>query len=158
MIERLTTLDLAQMERLLVESQREGFRFLARLRDEWSSGANRFDKPGEALFGLFDGRELVGIGGVNRLDGLTGRIRRFYILPSHRRQGLGGCLLRHILNYAANHFRYVVLRTDTESGDCFYRACGFTRIRDSRDPTHRMQLAGAGPDRRCDVDRRTMNP
>jgi len=143
MIERLTAFDPVQMERLLAESRREGFRFLARLRDEWASGTNRFDRAGEAFFGVFADGKLVGVGGITRLDDFTGRLRRFYILPSYRRRGCGRHLLRYILGHAAGHFRCVVLRTETDGGDRFYRAAGFTRIRDSHDATHRIQLQQA---------------
>ena len=145
MIVRLTRLDPVQMEPLLEASQREGFRFLARLWDEWARGTNRFEQPGEGLFGLVASGELVGVGGINRQNRSTGRLRRFYILPLHRRRGWGSRLLRHILSYAAGHFRWIVLRTDKASADRFYRACGFRRIRDSRDATHRRELARAEP-------------
>ena len=143
MIARLTAFDPVQMAPLVAESRREGFRFLARLRDEWASGTNRFDRAGEVFFGLFADGELIGVGGINRLDEFTGRLRRFYILPSYRRRGCGRHLLRYILSHAASHFRWVVLRTETDGGDRFYRACGFRRIRDSHDPTHRIQLRQA---------------
>ena len=146
MIARLTALDVAQIEPIVCESQREGFGFLVRLRDEWMSGANRFSKSGEALFGVFVSGNLVGVGGINRQDDRTGRLRRFYILPAHRRRGYGRRLLHHILKHAAKHFRSVVLHTTTESGDCFYRACGFMGIPDSSDPTHRVELPEAEPD------------
>jgi len=152
MITTLTTLDMVQMEPLVCESRREGFRFLVRLCDEWLSEANRFSERGEGLFGLFDSGELIGVGGITRQDDCTGRLRRFYILPSHRRQGFGRRLLHHILRHAATHFRSVVLRTNTETGDCFYRACGFTCIQDSSHATHRIELPdaeqGAGPNSR----------
>jgi len=32
------------------ESERAGYGFVRRLADEWASGANRFGRPGEALF------------------------------------------------------------------------------------------------------------
>lgn len=35
---------------LLADSEREGSRFVRRLVDEWATGTNRFDRPGEALF------------------------------------------------------------------------------------------------------------
>jgi GNAT superfamily N-acetyltransferase len=143
MIRRITTFDPDQMGRLLAESQRESFRFLERLHEEWVSGANRFQKPGEALFGLFAEGEMVGVGGINRVDELTGRLRRFYILPSYRRRGCGRRLLRHILNHAVGHFQYVVLHTETTVGDRFYQACGLTRLPNSHDPTHQMTLPGA---------------
>ena len=49
-ITRITDLDTTSLQRLRVESLQEGFRFIERLCEEWASGANRFDAPGEALF------------------------------------------------------------------------------------------------------------
>ncbi len=48
------------------EARASGHVFLDRLIADWHSGANRFDKPGECLLGLFDGDRLVAIGGLNR--------------------------------------------------------------------------------------------
>jgi len=141
MILRVSNLDLVQMEKLVAASRREGLRFVNRLCIDWASGANRFDRPGEALYGLYDDSELVGIGGINRQNESTGRLRRFYILPSQRRRGLGRCLLSHILRHAAAHFRWVVLRTDTASADRFYRAWGFARVQDAGNATHRIELS-----------------
>src|SRR5215471_18628316 len=101
MIVRISSLDLAQIKPLVAASQHEGFRFMERLYNDWVSRANRFDQPGEALYGVFGDSGLVGVGGVNRQDESTGRLRRFYILPSHRRRGWGRALLNRILNDAA---------------------------------------------------------
>lgn len=49
-VERLHRLPGGGFEELVRESEGEGFRFLARLVSEWSSGRNRFGRPGEALF------------------------------------------------------------------------------------------------------------
>jgi len=38
MIERLAVLDSVQIEQIVAASQREGFRFVARLCEEWASG------------------------------------------------------------------------------------------------------------------------
>jgi len=115
---------------------------MPRLCNEWGSGTNRFDQAGEALYGVFADSGLVGVGGVNRQDESTGRLRRFYILPSHRRRGCGRALLNRILSDAAVHFRWVVLRTDTDSADLFYCACGFARIHGICNATHRIEVAG----------------
>ena len=143
MIQRLTSLDSVQVGPILAASQREGFRFVERLCEDWASGVNRFEQPGEALFGVFVGSNLVGVGGLNRQTKAVGRLRRFYILPGYRRQGWGRRLLRHFLAHAAAHFRCVVLRSDTDSADRFYRACGFALAHDSADVTHRIELARA---------------
>jgi GNAT superfamily N-acetyltransferase len=145
MITRLTKLEPDQIDNLLAASQREGFRFVARLCEEWENGSNRFNKPGEALFGLSVDGELVAIGGINRQDDSTGRLRRFYVMPANRRRRLGSRLLHHILDHAARHFRHVVLRTDTGAADRFYLAHGFIRIVDSNDATHERELGAVEP-------------
>jgi len=50
---------------LLAESEQAGLRLVRRLIEEWVSGANRFDRPGEMLVGAWlDGR-VVGVCGLN---------------------------------------------------------------------------------------------
>ena len=56
----------AGLDQLIVASTRESFRFLERLRDEWDSGANRFDECGEALFVAYFDSSLAGVCGLNR--------------------------------------------------------------------------------------------
>ena len=50
MIERLQDLPSDALGALVAESEEAGVRFVRRLLDEWTRGANRFDRPGEALF------------------------------------------------------------------------------------------------------------
>ena len=123
-IVRFEDLPLQDLEHLLLESEAEGFRFVRRLRDDWISGANRFAGPGEAFFGCYlDGR-LVAIGGVNRQSVSTGRLRRVYVARKARRTGVGRALVAHVITHAIQYFDEVVLRTNTEAADAFYRALG----------------------------------
>ena len=125
---------------LLQESEREGFRFLRRLRDDWISGVNRFTLTGEALFGAFEEEYLVAVGGINRQTDGCGRLRRFYVLKDYRRRGVGRLLVRHLLDFASLHYSRVVLHTDTEAAERFYLAVGFIRLAASADPTHFIEL------------------
>lgn len=136
----ITDLLLSQLEPLLVESQREGFRFLCRLKDEWLSGVNRFDQAGEGLFGVIVADELVAIGGLNRESGACGRLRRFYVAGKHRRKGVGRLLARHILMFGVEHFEKIVLHTETPAAEKFYRSLGFRRITGCANPTHSLTL------------------
>lgn len=128
-IDHLLTLDL---NGLLAESKSEGFRFLTRLIDEYRNGINTFSGRGEGLFGIKDHLgEVIAIGGLNQ-DPYSneiniGRLRRFYVANSYRRIGLGNQLMDHILSYAKEHFALIVLHTDTEQADRFYRAYGFKK-------------------------------
>ena len=69
---------------LIDDSEREGLRFVRRLADEWASGANRFDRPGEMLFVAWGEGQVVGVAGLN-VDPYTdgsgvGRVRHLYVL------------------------------------------------------------------------------
>ena len=45
-----------QLDQLQKEAETEGLNMISMLRDEWDSGANRFDRPGEILaLGTVDG-------------------------------------------------------------------------------------------------------
>lgn len=58
----------AGLAHLVEASKKEGFRFLQRLIDDYNKGTNRFNKPGEILYGVFkaDGT-LIAIGGLNKI-------------------------------------------------------------------------------------------
>jgi GNAT superfamily N-acetyltransferase len=140
MIIRLHDLNDAWIDPLLTRSQEEGFRFLVRLRDDWKTGRNRFDGLGEAFFAVQINDRIIAVGGINRQDHTTGRLRRFYVLPDYRGQGVGKALLEHIVHHARKHFLSIVLHTETVAADSFYRSCGFSKLPDSLDPTHRLQL------------------
>jgi len=146
-IRPLTTLSASGVEHLVEASVAEGFRFLARLREEYASGANRFDSEGEVLLGVFRGEELVAVGGLNRDpyggDPRTGRIRHVYVLPSARRTGVGRALIGELIGRAGAWFDELVLRTDTVEAARFYEALGFRPEREIEGATHRLILAGA---------------
>ena len=87
-IERLHALTPGTLDALLDDSERLGSRIVRRLVDEWSSGVNRFDRSGEALFGGRVEGQLVGICGFNvdpyAADDGIGRVRHLYVWSIHR--------------------------------------------------------------------------
>lgn len=116
------------------ESKIEGFKFLEKMRLEWDSGKNRFDKVGEALYGIFDDDKLVAIGGIN-LDPYTsehsiGRVRHLYVLKDYRKYGLGTILVKKILENGSKSFSKVRLRTHTIAASKFYENFGFKKVTD----------------------------
>lgn len=143
---RLTELNIDVLKPLHTQAEQEGFRFLNRLAEEYWSGANRFDKPGEALFGIVSEGQLAAIGGLNRdpyeKDFHVGRVRRVYVAPAHRRQGMGRRLMEAIITEAHSHFVQLVLRTDTAQGASFYEALGFQPVSTLENATHTKTLTG----------------
>ena len=123
--------ELVDLER---EASAQGFNFLDRLINEWRTGSNRFDKPGERLLVAVDAGNIVGIGGLNvdpyRPIGDTARLRRLYVANDFRRQGVGEALVCALLKEASRTFRVVRLSTDKEAAAAFYARLGFSAIED----------------------------
>jgi GNAT superfamily N-acetyltransferase len=128
---------------LLEESRRGGFRMLTRLEQEWQNGVNRFDRPGEILFGAFDGDHLVGVGGRNidpfEEDPKIGRIRHVYVAENLRKLGIGRLLMKHILSDASLYFSRINVRAPTPAFG-FYERLGFIRVDGIETITHHLAL------------------
>ena len=89
------------------EASSDGFSFVARLINEWKSGANRFDQPGERLLGAVVSGEVVGVCGINRdpylKDEAVGRLRHLYVKKAARGSGVGSVLVAQLLREAQSH-------------------------------------------------------
>jgi GNAT superfamily N-acetyltransferase len=127
---------------LIALSLREDFRAMQRMRDDWDSGVNRFDREGEVLFEARLGPRLVGICGLNQdpyaRSSAIGRVRHLYVHPESRRRGIGRLLVLKIVECASRSFARLRLRTASADADRFYVALGFRRVAES-DVTHEME-------------------
>ena len=134
----------AGLEDLIENALAEDFRAIARLRTEWDQGENRFDAPGEALFEARVGDRLVGICGLNvdpfEQDPSVGRVRRFYVAPDARRQGVGRALIEAAIDAAQGRFRVLQLRTRDAVADAFYQSLGFEPEAGRAHVTHGLRL------------------
>lgn len=123
---------LSGMDDLHAEARAEGYDFIDTLVDDWASGANRFDGPGEAFFGCFDESTLVAIGGLNvdpfAGDPQVGRIRRVYVRPQWRNSGVGAALVTVLVEKARKSFKCVRLRAENSDAARLYERLGFVRI------------------------------
>lgn len=142
-IERLSGLPAGHLDGLVDDSERHGLSLVRRLVDEWSSGVNRFDRPGEALFVARRGIRPVGVCGLNvdpyagRED--VGRVRHLYVLATDRRLGIGERLVVKVIAVAWERFDRLQLRTNNPGAAALYERLGFRRC-DAADATHRMDL------------------
>jgi GNAT superfamily N-acetyltransferase len=138
-------LPIAGLEELRADAAREGYAFLDRLAEEWASGANRFDGPGEVLCGCLDRGDLVAVGGLNRDpfldDARIGRIRRVYVRPAWRNQKVGTTLVVWLVDFACQSFEAVRLRAENPGAARLYERLGFTRIDDAH-ATHILRFDG----------------
>ena len=116
---------------LVGESKRVGYNFLQRTIDDWHSGANKFDRPGEKLWGLFIGKDLIGIGGLNidpySLTPKIGRVRHLYVREAQRRKGYATLIMNKIMEEAGYNFTVLRLFTDNAGASAFYERLGFKR-------------------------------
>jgi GNAT superfamily N-acetyltransferase len=130
----------------LAESEDAGSRIVRRLIEEWASGVNRFDGPGETLLGAWIGGRLVGVCGLNvdpyAAEAGVGRLRHLYVLSAFRRLGVGGYLVAEIVKTARGHFDTLRLRTANPAAARLYEALGFRACAGVAHSTHVMELPG----------------
>lgn len=143
-IKRIRSLNIEEVTKIVRESEEQGFRFLDTLVEEYQNGSNRFDLPGEALFGVYAGETLIGIGGLNRdpflFDPQVGRARRVYVMAAYRRQGVGKMLIDAIIHDARQHYKLLTLRAETAEAAALYAGLGFQTEPRIENATHHLQL------------------
>jgi GNAT superfamily N-acetyltransferase len=116
----------AGFDALRAEARAEGYRHLDRLAEEWRARTIRFDRDGEALLAAWLDADLAGIGGLTIDPVQPGalRMRRFYILKSFRRKGIGRAIAENLLAHAHASGRPVTVNAAAGS-ERFWQALGF---------------------------------
>ncbi|MEZ6054602.1 MAG: GNAT family N-acetyltransferase [Planctomycetaceae bacterium] len=143
-IKLIESLQPQDLDELIAESEQQGFEFLRRLIDDWSSGTNRFDQSGEALLVANHGRRIVGVCGLN-IDpyagsSTIGRVRHLYVLHAFRRQRIGTKLVETVISLAQGTFSSLHLYTATKEAGRFYTALGFSETNRFDRCSHILEL------------------
>jgi GNAT superfamily N-acetyltransferase len=89
----------AGFDALRAEAQADGHLFVERFFTDWMSHIIRFNREGEALLAARAKDVLAGIGGITIEPVVPGamRMRRFYVRPAFRRNGVGHQLVTALL-------------------------------------------------------------
>ncbi|MBS4219924.1 GNAT family N-acetyltransferase [Bacillus sp. FJAT-49711] len=143
-VKRIKNLMDENIQLLVDESQKEGFRFLQKLVNNYKEGSNTFTMPGEALYAVYDqDGVMIAVGGINinpfSDDTHIGRVRRFYVARDYRRKGIGTLLLETLISEAKNHFQIMVLNS-TPQADAFYTSFGFIKSDKYQKSTYYLPL------------------
>ena len=124
------------------EAYVEGYR-LERLATDWAAGTTRFDRDGEVLLGARMDEILAGIGGLTLDPVVSGalRMRRFYVRPSFRKNGIGRKLVDALLEDPRRIGKVVVVNA-AQGSAAFWEALGF--VPDPREGhTHILRMSSA---------------
>jgi GNAT superfamily N-acetyltransferase len=130
---------------LLADAASEGVGHMARLAEGWASGDQRFEDDGEALLGALLAGELAGIGGLSIESAAAEparRVRRFYVRPAFRRQGLARTLASALVQEALDQVDLLTCNAAASPAAApFWEAQGFSR--DSSGPWTHVLRRGA---------------
>ena len=133
-----------ELEQLVDTAIAEGHTFVRKTEDEWLSGDNRFDQPGEGFFVARANGAIVGICGLNidpfARDPSVGRLRHLYVHPDRRGEGVGRRLVDACLALAHGSFDRVRVRTFDPEAAAFYLSVGLVRLSEA-DATHGIALS-----------------
>jgi len=133
-------LPLDRLQPLFAESAAQRWHHLARRRQEWEQGVNRFHRAGEAIYLAHEGEHIVGVVGLSQdpyaASSRIGHVRRVYVLASSRRRGVGRALVDRVVLDASQNFSELRLRAGS-AGAAVLRSSGLRshdRIRGSDPP------------------------
>jgi GNAT superfamily N-acetyltransferase len=139
------------------EACAEGYQHLERLAVDWTSRAVRFDGEGEALLAVQVDGSLAGIGGLTSEAAVPGafRMRRFYVRPPFRRQGIGGKLALVLIERAFRIGRFVTVNAGNVDGAAFWETLALRQTCGTGTRTLfiiRVHRSGMGPPSGLDLD------
>lgn len=117
---------------LRAEARAENRNMVERLASDWVSGANRFDRRGEALIAAHVDGDLAGIGGMTLEPALPDamRMRRFYVRPAFRLHGIGRKLALALMQDPRRTVSLITVNAGAGSAP-FWESLGF--LPDMRD-------------------------
>lgn len=114
---------------LAVAADAEGHGNMRRLANDWASGAQRFDQAGEALLAAFMDGELAGVGGVTQEpeagDEPALRMRRLYVAPRFRRQGVAAAIASTLLQESLAQAALITVHAGGDLAARFWESQGF---------------------------------
>ena len=115
---------------LLADAASEGVGNMALLARDWASGDQRFERDGEALLGALLAGDLAAIGGLS-VEPAAGeparRVRRFYVRPTFRRQGVARTLASALAQEALDQVDLLTCNAAATSAAApFWEAQGFS--------------------------------
>jgi len=144
-VEAVRELPLSRLQLLFAESAAQGWNHLARLREEWRQGLNRFNREGEALYLATHVERIIAVGGVNLEPYFAppgiGRVRRVYVLAAYRQRNVGRALVERLIRDSRRSFVELHLRAGSAQAAAFFEALGFEPTTRSANATHRLVLA-----------------
>ncbi|WP_304175524.1 GNAT family N-acetyltransferase [Phenylobacterium aquaticum] len=115
-------------ERLRAEAAAEGHRHMDRLAAEWAAGEPRF----VALLAALAGGGLAGIGGLTvepePSEEPALRMRRLYVGPAHRRDGVGRAIATALIQEAFGQTALITVHAGGDAAAAFWEAQGFTSV------------------------------
>jgi GNAT superfamily N-acetyltransferase len=134
----------ASLDDLANAAETEGYSHIQRLLADWRDGKERFTSDGCLLLAAIasDGEaqpRAAAIGGVTRDPFLenTLRLRRFYVGPDVRRQGLGVSLASALIQEASATGKAIVVHAGDERAAKFWESLGFSRVL-NKNHTHEL--------------------
>jgi GNAT superfamily N-acetyltransferase len=122
----------AELDVLRRAADAEGHGHMARLQDEFASGAQRFDRDREVLLAAFIEGRLVAVGGVTQEPGCSAalRMRRLYVLPDARRAGVASAIVNALTHEVAGRAQLLTVHAGNPGAARFWEAVGYQPIAD----------------------------
>jgi GNAT superfamily N-acetyltransferase len=127
---------------LAAHAGQEGVRIVSVVRERWEDESERYEGRGEMILAAVADDEVVGIGGLSQCPHVDGalRMRRFYVAPAWRRQGVARSIAEELI--ATGHAYSDLLTCNAQASAAagpFWESVGFVAV-DTEGVTHVHQV------------------
>lgn len=119
-------------------ADREGIRIVSTVLERWRDGSERYRANGEAILVATAGGEVVGIGALSQCPHVENalRVRRVYVAPAWRRQGVARKLATKLLTAGFSHTELITCNALASAAAApFWENMGFVPV-DTAGITH----------------------
>lgn len=117
---------------ILAGSRSEGHRMVSRMLADFEVGTNCFNSAGEVLLAHIAHSTIVAVCGLNREEetafGRAGRVRRLYVMPARRREGLARSLVEAIAACARDYHDVLTVNAGSPAARVFFEHLGFLPV------------------------------
>ena len=119
------------LDTLAGHAEQEGIRIVATVLERWRDGSERYLDQGEAVLAATSGSEVVGIGALSRCPHVEEalRMRRFYVAPAWRRQGVARALATELVAVGYEHAEVITCNAGaSDAAAPFWESLGFLPV------------------------------
>lgn len=91
-------------------------------------------------FGYFEGKEIIGVVCLSKIDAYHSYLKHLYVLPPHRRKGIASALIKRVKEECKTPLLFALVKKDNEGSKKALQKEGFKEVGEFISPISSAEL------------------